>query len=89
MSELRAVLPADAKERYQQGLKNTYTWNVSNGGVLRPEMPPGATNVVPGRPSHPAVRATLNTKTAAQLEAIEPHTIAIIMRFLKVEFCRP
>jgi hypothetical protein len=42
MSELRAVLPADAKERYQQGLKNTYTWNVSNGVVLRPEMPPGA-----------------------------------------------
>jgi hypothetical protein len=43
MSELRAVLPADAKERYQKGLKNTYTWNVSNGVVLRPEMPPGAT----------------------------------------------
>jgi hypothetical protein len=53
---------------------------------------PGITrtdNVVPGRPSHPAVRATLNTTTAAQLEAIEPRTIAIIMRFLKVEFCRP
>jgi hypothetical protein len=47
-------------------------------------------NTVPhGRPIHPAVRATLNTKTAAQLKAIEPRIIAITIRFFEVEFYTP
>jgi hypothetical protein len=44
---------------------------------------------LPGRSSRPAVRATLNTKTAAQLEAIEPRMIDIIMRFFRVELYTP
>jgi hypothetical protein len=44
---------------------------------------------LPGRSSRPAVRASLNTKTAAQLEAIEPRMIDIIMKSFRVEFYAP
>jgi hypothetical protein len=44
---------------------------------------------LPGRPSHPAVRATLNTNTTTEHEAIEPRTIAIITTFSGVGLYRP
>jgi hypothetical protein len=44
---------------------------------------------LPGATPGPAQRPLTNTKTTAQIEAIEPRTIAIIAIFSGVEFYRP
>jgi hypothetical protein len=54
---------------------------------LGPQYP--WSTVLPRRPSHPTVRATLNTNTTTKHKAIEPRTVAIIARFSSVKLYRP